>query len=54
MQYHRLSPESENDVKNLQKILTAAPSYYLLIQGHLPGPDSALEELKKTSTRQIR
>lgn len=47
MQYHRLHPDSKTDINNLQKILTAAPGYYLLLEGKLPGPDTAMEELKQ-------
>jgi len=46
MQYHRFYRESESDVNNLQKILTASPGYHLLLEGKLPGPDAALKELK--------
>ena len=42
LQYQQLSPESENDVNNLQQILMAAPGYYLLLEGNLPGFDAAL------------
>jgi diamine N-acetyltransferase len=48
LQYHRLSPESENDVNNLQSILMAAPGYHLLLEGKLPDPDAALKELKES------
>lgn len=47
LQYHKLKPESENDVNNLQKILMAAPGYHLLIEGSLPGIDYALESLQE-------
>jgi GNAT superfamily N-acetyltransferase len=47
LQYHRLSPESESDVNNLQTILSAAPGYHFLLEGKLPNPDVALKELKE-------
>jgi|WetSurMetagenome_2_1015567.scaffolds.fasta_scaffold294576_2 diamine N-acetyltransferase len=47
LQYYRLNPESEKDVNILQKILSAAPGYYLLLEGNLPNPDAALKELKE-------
>jgi diamine N-acetyltransferase len=46
-QYHRLSPESEKDVKILQTIYMAAPGYFLLLEGMLPESDAALKELKE-------
>lgn len=47
MKYYRLDPNSECDVNNLQKILMAAPNYYLLLEGNLPGPNEALESLRE-------
>ena len=47
MQYLRLYPESVEDVNKLQKILIAAPSYFIQLKGKHPGPDAAMEVLRK-------
>jgi diamine N-acetyltransferase len=47
MQFRLLNPNSEEDINDLQKILVAAPSYHILVEGDLPGPCVALETLQE-------